>query len=127
MNEVWPERWDALDTPVQPYVMAAKVFRVKDHSSKVLDLACGYEAGTNYLASVGFQVIGVDKDPDAIAICKNRWGSQRLLSFIASDYKDLNFDPSYFDLVVSFHTMEHIADDYHFLKSCHRWLKTGGG
>jgi len=49
---------------------------------KALEVACGYGRNALYLAAQGFEVIGLERDPEAIAFC-NAEAARRGLSFSA--------------------------------------------
>ena len=122
MLVVWPERWDASGSPMFPYQMAADYIRPND---KVLDVACGFGAGTSLLAKHG-RAVGIDVNRDAISACRQRYGERDGLEFILSDVYEMDFRESEFDLIVSVHTMEHLGDDREFLARISRWLQPGG-
>ncbi|MDC4224577.1 MAG: methyltransferase domain-containing protein [Candidatus Manganitrophus sp.] len=49
---------------------------------KALEVACGFGRNAFYLASQGFEVMGLDRDPEAVAFC-NAEANRRGLSFTA--------------------------------------------
>lgn len=49
---------------------------------KALEVACGLGRNALYLASRGFEVLGLDRDPEAISFC-NAEAARRSLSFTA--------------------------------------------
>jgi ubiquinone/menaquinone biosynthesis C-methylase UbiE len=74
---------------------------------KVLDAACGEGYGSALLASAGAaSVTGIDIDEATVVRARDRYG----LSFEVADVASLPFPDAAFDLVVSFETIEHVAD-----------------
>jgi SAM-dependent methyltransferase len=77
-------------------------------SRRVLDAACGEGYGTDLLARTGASsATGVDLDEKTVAHARELYpGAQ----FVCADVRELPFDTGAFDLVVSFETIEHVAD-----------------
>lgn len=74
---------------------------------RVLDAACGEGYGTAMLAAGGAaSVVGVDVDERTVAHARRRYG----LDVRVGDVTNLPFGEAEFDLVVSFETIEHVAD-----------------
>ena len=90
---------------------------------KVLDAACGVGYGCAVLAASGVsQVVGVDISADACHYGKSRYTGH----FIAADVQHLPFPKEYFDVIVSFETVEHIPSVPQFVESCAFSLKSNG-
>ncbi|MEW5899566.1 MAG: class I SAM-dependent methyltransferase [Bacillota bacterium] len=91
----------------------------------VLDAACGTGYGANILKKQGGagKVIGIDICPETIAWCKSRYPD---LTFLVQDVRSLDFPAKFFDIVVSFETIEHVADGARWLEESWRVLKKGG-
>src|SRR5438045_3330966 len=71
------------------------------------------------------RAIGVDRARSAVTYAsRNYFGSG--VSYLAMDALSLAFREESFDLVVSFETMEHLADPIVFLKGMVRCLKKDG-
>lgn len=71
------------------------------HGSRILDLACGKGRHSKTLASMGFNVTGVDISPDSIAFAKQFEHDN--LQFFVHDMR-LPFWGNYFDYVFNFFT-----------------------
>ena len=91
----------------------------------VLDVACGEGYGSNLLARVARHVIGVDIDPKSVC-CATRKYSRNNLSFRTGNGINLPVESSSVDLVVSFETLEHLAEHDHMLEEIKRVLVPGG-
>ncbi|MBI1978615.1 MAG: class I SAM-dependent methyltransferase [Candidatus Aenigmarchaeota archaeon] len=101
------------------YVFASKFVKNK----RVLDVACGTGYGTEYLAKhKAKEVIGVDNSKDAIAYSKGKYSGK----FLVMDATKMQFKDNYFDVVVSFETIEHIKDWGKFIDEIKRITKQNG-
>lgn len=121
-NQIWPDKWDTGNSPQFPYQMAKKY--INQNETKVLDIACGFGAGSKNLVDNGARsVIGVDISEDVINHCNYNYRNIDNLSFLKGDAFKIDLDKSSFDLIVSIHTMEHIHDDDLFLQNLKSWMK----
>ena len=121
-NLVWPEHWDTEDSPQFPYKLASNY--IVNKSSRVLDIACGFGAGSKTLLDNGAkEVIGVDISDDVIQHCKAKYNGVENLSFLKGDGLKIDFLDLPFDIIVTIHTMEHIIDDKLFLMNLQKWMK----
>ena len=93
----------------------------------VLDAACGSGYGTAYLLRNGMasRVYGVDISEDAIGYARKKYGHNRI-SFICADVVNMPFSDNFFDIVVSFETIEHLENHRQYLIECKRVLKRDG-
>lgn len=91
----------------------------------VLDAACGEGYGSQLLARRADTVIGVDLAADAVAHAAARYRAGNL-SFQVADCCALPFRDAQFDAVVSFETLEHVADQERLLAEFRRVLAPGG-
>ena len=98
VREIWYEHWHR-------YAFAMPLCRGK----RVLDAACGEGYGSNLLAGVASEVIGVDVSDAAIAHAHSRYAGKPGLQFQTGDAAALSFPDRRFDVVVSFETLEHLA------------------
>ena len=90
---------------------------------RVLDLACGAGYGTAMLATAGCNPTGVDCDPQTVAIAREGFPSG---DFECADARRLPFADASFDAVVTFETIEHVADGEQYLREMWRVLRVGG-
>jgi SAM-dependent methyltransferase len=91
----------------------------------VLDAACGEGYGSALLATAAAAVTGVDRSADAIRHASDRYAAENL-QFQAADCLELPFAAASFDCVVSFETLEHLADHDGLLREFRRVLRPGG-
>lgn len=91
----------------------------------VLDCACGEGYGSSLLADAARSVIGVDVDETAVAHARRRYGRNGL-EFVHANALELPFEDDRFDVVVSFETLEHLAEHDELLAGFRRVLKPDG-
>jgi SAM-dependent methyltransferase len=101
------------------YLLATRLARGR----RVLDAASGEGYGAAMLAAAGASsVVGVDADPTTVCHARQRYG----LDVREGDVSQLPFETGQFDLVVSFETIEHVADPERALSEFARVLTEGG-
>lgn len=89
----------------------------------VLDVACGTGYGSAALAAAGARsVVGLDIDERTVEYAKARHG----VDAIVGNCESMPFEDGRFSAVVSFETIEHVADAGRFLAELHRVLKGEG-
>lgn len=93
----------------------------------VLDVACGTGYGSYEMADRGgaAMVVGVDIAQSAIDFCRSHYQAKNL-EFVKGDAALLEFPDDSFDIVVSFETIEHLADINGYLDEIYRITKPGG-
>lgn len=91
----------------------------------VLDIASGSGYGSALLGATARQVYGVDNNLDAITYAQKNYSSKKV-KFVPSDGTNIPFSDGFFDVVVSFETIEHIKDYEKFMGEIKRVLKTNG-
>ena len=89
----------------------------------ILDIACGSGFGTHLLStsSTG-QVYGGDLSSEAINLCQKTWNKDNL-SYEIMDGTQLKFEDNYFDVVVSFETIEHTTKFNEMIQELKRVVK----
>ena len=92
---------------------------------KVLDAACGEGYGSALLAASAVSVTGIDRSEESIAHARGRYQAPNL-DFQAADCLDLPFGADSFDCIVSFETLEHLADHDGLLREFRRVLRPDG-
>ncbi len=103
------------------YLMAREWCRDKD----VLDVASGEGYGTALLAQVARRAVGVEIAPDAVDHANRAYKAENL-SFLVGDARSLPSPDATFDVVTSFETIEHFAEQQLFLSEIRRVLRPGG-
>lgn len=93
---------------------------------RILDIAGGSGFGTYYLAKNGnpIEIHSVDLNADSVRYANHRYPHDKITRFIdnAETYENKN----YYDVVVSFETIEHLSNYHSFLNNITNSLKPGG-
>ncbi|GGG85258.1 methyltransferase domain-containing protein [Paenibacillus radicis (ex Gao et al. 2016)] len=93
---------------------------------RVLDAACGAGYGTAMLSQAGaLEVWGVDVDSQSVQLAQRDYGGVGI-AFAAADVLELPFADKEFDAVISFETIEHVAQGAAWIAESARVLKPGG-
>jgi SAM-dependent methyltransferase len=92
---------------------------------RVLDAACGEGYGSALLAASAASVTGIDRSEESIAHARGRYQAPNL-DFRAADCLALPFGADSFDCIVSFETLEHLADHDGLLSEFRRVLRPDG-
>jgi glycosyltransferase involved in cell wall biosynthesis/cephalosporin hydroxylase/tetratricopeptide (TPR) repeat protein/cyclopropane fatty-acyl-phospholipid synthase-like methyltransferase len=74
------------------------------------DFACGTGYGSVMLAEKAAKVIGADINSKVIEAIQQRYQTIRQVEFIQANLLDLQYQ-SFFDTIISFETMEHLAEN----------------
>jgi 2-polyprenyl-3-methyl-5-hydroxy-6-metoxy-1,4-benzoquinol methylase len=91
----------------------------------VVDVACGEGFGSAMLAERAKSVTGVDISDAAVKHATSSYPAQNL-SFICADAAELPLQDQSADVVVSFETIEHVADQARMLAEIRRILRPDG-
>ncbi|NCD70324.1 class I SAM-dependent methyltransferase [Mucilaginibacter agri] len=104
-----------------------------NNCNKVLDAGCGGGRNLIYFLKNGYEVYGIDPNPDAVSAVKQL--SQTLApansveNFVVASAEKLPFNDNYFDLVISSAVLHFANNSEHFdhmIHSMWRVLKPGG-
>jgi ubiquinone/menaquinone biosynthesis C-methylase UbiE len=104
-----------------------------DNCKKILDAGCGGGRNLVYFLRNGYEVYGIDPNPNAVSAVKQL--SQTLNpanaaeNFVVAPAENLPFDDNYFDLVISSAVLHFANSPDHFdsiIHSMWRVLKPGG-
>ena len=106
---------------VHRYLLAREL--VKDR--RVLDIACGEGYGSDLLASVAANVVGVDIAPNALEHARRRYRRSHL-RFIAGSCTAIPIAAQSVDVVVSFETLEHHDQHDEMMREVRRVLRPNG-
>ena len=113
-REIWYEHYHR-------YHMVAQWIKGK----VVLDAACGEGYGSHILSHHADRVLGVDVSADAVGHAKNTYKKDNL-RFMQSDILALDLPEKSVDVVVSFETIEHLAEHEQLLAVFKKVLKDDG-
>ena len=111
---IWYEHWHR-------YCLALPLA----HGQRVLDAACGEGYGSALLARAAASVVGVDVGAAAIGHARSRYGASNV-SFVQGSVAALPLQDASIDLIVSFETIEHLAEQREMLAEFRRVLAPGG-
>ncbi len=114
-REIWYEHFHR-------YALAARWCE----NARTLDAACGEGYGSALLAQSAASVEAVDISEQAIAHAGQRYGHLGQVGFQVADCTALPFSDNEFDRVVSFETLEHLAEHDRLLAEFRRVLKPDG-
>ena len=114
VREIWYEHWHR-------YAFAAGLVR----GARVLDLACGEGYGSFLLADQAGHVTGVDISQQAVDHARTRYQRDNL-EFAVGSAADIPLEDDSFDRVVSFETLEHLAEQEEMLAEFRRVLRPDG-
>jgi SAM-dependent methyltransferase len=106
---------------IHRYSVAADFARGCD----VLDIACGEGYGSSLLAAVARSVVGVDIDPASVRHAAARYPAMNL-TFRTGPATAIPLDDASVDVVVSFETIEHLAEQREMMTEFVRVLRPGG-
>lgn len=93
-----------------------------DRKGKLLDVGCGNGKFLVDMKKLGWDVMGVESDPESAKIAKERFG----LSVFVGTINEANFPQNTFDAITMEHVIEHTEDPIETIRECHRILKPGG-
>lgn len=91
----------------------------------VADVACGEGYGSDLLARNAKRAIGIDADPETIDAAREKY-THPGLTFTRGDARDLPLDTDSVDLLVSFETLEHLAEQEQMLSEISRVVRDDG-
>ena len=91
----------------------------------VLDVACGEGYGSSLMSEVADSVVGVDISDEAVSHATVAYAKPKL-KFLMGSAIALEFEDAAFDVVVSFETIEHLAEQAQMLAEIRRVLRPEG-
>jgi ubiquinone/menaquinone biosynthesis C-methylase UbiE len=98
-----------------------------DPAWSYLDVGCGNGAAALLVAaSFGMHVVGVDVDPQQIALARTAAGDRPDARFVTADATRLPFDDGWFDVVATNKTTHHVPHWSSALAEMRRVLKPNG-
>src|SRR6478736_3042785 len=103
------------------YAMALDLIKGK----VVLDVACGEGYGSFFMSDTAHSVTGVDISNEAVQHASEKYNKPNL-SFHQGSATALAFPDASFDVVVSFETVEHLAEQEQMISELRRVLRPEG-
>lgn len=127
------EGWHPIERvpiPQRDYEFSADIARYQFSQSfalgrTVLDAACGTGYGTSRLIRSASFAVGLDISDEALFAAGSHNSCPNVV-FVKGDAHHVPFPRQSFDLIVSFETIEHVAEPVKFLVSCKQLLKPDG-
>lgn len=105
---------------------AARAFPGAD-GGRVLDVGCGAGLAAEALARRGFDLLGIDAAPDAIAAAAAHAAGKGLpLAYRVAAPEDLLAEGTRFPIITALEVIEHVPDPALFLKTLAGLLEPGG-
>jgi 2-polyprenyl-3-methyl-5-hydroxy-6-metoxy-1,4-benzoquinol methylase len=90
-------------------------------SGKLLDVGCGNGEALERMKSLGWEVEGVDFDPEAVENAREKGIKVNL-----GDVNAQKYPANHFDAIYMSHVIEHVSNYAKLLNECNRILKPGG-
>lgn len=92
----------------------------------VLDIASGEGYGSDILSKTASDVIGIDIDIEAVEFASQKYSDIKNLRFQCGSVTDIPLDNASVDVIISFETIEHIAEHEKMISEFKRVLKPNG-
>ena len=89
---------------------------------RLLDVGCGSGQFLANMRDLGWEVMGVEPDPEAARVAREKLGLEVCQGTLAES----EFPQDSFDVVTMSHVIEHVPDPLGLLKECKGILKPGG-
>lgn len=112
------------DNPIHQRLFKAYVVAERYVKGDVLEVGCGEGRGVGVLMNKAVTFTAVDKIEPVIKDLQKKHPNGKFISMNIPPLGGLQTDT--YDRVFSFQVIEHIEDDFLFLKEIHRVLKPGG-
>lgn len=87
----------------------------------LIDIGCGNGEYIELLRSIGGKVIGIETDPAACSVLRDRH-----IPFIEGSIEDARLAENSANVITMRHAIEHIRDPLHTINECFRVLRPGG-
>ena len=100
------------------------VRRRQSNQFKILELGCGIGAISFPLSSLGYEVVGIDIDPNSISECNIR-NSFPNAKYVVADAETVDLKEK-FDVVIASEVLEHCPRPYKVLETLDRHLRPDG-
>ena len=104
------------------YVVALELVAGKD----VLDIASGEGYGAFLLSNSARSVLGIDVSEEAVGHARTVYKAHENLQFLQGNAAEISLPDQSFDVVVSFETIEHLAEQAEMISEIRRVLRRDG-
>ena len=127
-ERIYPEE---IQTPEEYLIYLKEVFIYTWCKEKIsqddccLDAGCGEGYGTKLLSSAVKKIVGIDIDKKIIRKASKKYAGGNC-AYQHYNGKTIPFADNYFEVIVSFHAIEHIKNDIGFIDEMYRVLKNNG-
>ena len=112
------------DNPIHQRLFKAYVVAKDYVQGNTLEVGCGEGRGVSTLLELASEFTAVDKIENVIADLQQKHPSGKFISMNIPPLGGL--EDNTYDSIVSFQVIEHIENDFLYLKEIHRVLKSGG-
>lgn len=92
-----------------------------DEMGRLLDVGCGNGLFLDQMRGLGWEVMGVEPDGEAVSVAREELG----LEVFQGPLEGAKFPDGHFDAITMNHVIEHVPDPIGLLKECRRLLKPG--
>jgi 2-polyprenyl-3-methyl-5-hydroxy-6-metoxy-1,4-benzoquinol methylase len=116
--------WDRIYNLARSYAVCGKRVKIEKLKRKgqLLDIGCGTGEFLNEMQKHGWQATGIEKDPRAAEVARQRYG----LDVLTTDLTSSHFAQNSFDVITFWHVLEHLPDPLHTLQRAKKMLKEDG-
>jgi len=132
LKDDWGKVWERADmfeiNENEPALIKVSAILSKyKKGSRVLDAGSGLGQWIFYCQKKCFDSYGIEIVPKAVERCKEYSKRVKLeAKFLAGDVRNMPFAGNFFDVILSFGTIEHFPETYQAIREYYRTIKPGG-
>jgi len=108
--------------PLKELVSGSLMWLRAEERGKLLDIGCGNGYFLAQMRDLGWDVVGVEPDPNAVKVAKEEYD----LNVFCGAIEEIKFPENSFDVITMNHVIEHVLDPITLLSECKRILKPNG-
>lgn len=108
--------------PLRDIVGGSVMWLNGERPGRLLDVGCGNGRFLDTMHELGWEVVGVEPDAQAVKIAQDQFG----LNVYEGLLEEVGFPDDTFDAVTMNHVVEHLHDPISTLRECQRVLKKSG-